>query len=47
MTKMINISNFASNVENKDGVALVDFFATWCEPCKMLSPVYSSLGQEM
>ncbi|MGL5312404.1 MAG: thioredoxin [Peptostreptococcaceae bacterium] len=47
MAKMINVSEFESNVENKDGVVLVDFFATWCGPCKMLAPVYSSLGEEM
>ena len=47
MAKMINVSEFESNVENKDGVVLVDFFATWCGPCKMLAPVYSLLGEEM
>lgn len=47
MTKMINTNEFASEVENKEGVVLVDFFATWCGPCKMLAPVYSSLGEEM
>ncbi|MGB4985624.1 MAG: thioredoxin [Erysipelotrichaceae bacterium] len=31
---------------NKDEKVLVDFFATWCGPCKMLSPVLDQLGNE-
>ncbi|MCC0630669.1 thioredoxin [Clostridioides sp. ES-S-0108-01] len=47
MAKIINKNEFINEVENKEGLVVVDFFATWCGPCKMLSPIYEALGNEM
>lgn len=46
MAKVINSSEFEGNVLNSSEPVLVDFFATWCGPCKMVAPVIDELSEE-
>lgn len=47
MVKHIEDKNFEQEVINNDGVVLVDFWATWCGPCKMIAPIIEELASEM
>ena len=42
----ITKENFESEVINADKVVLLDFFATWCGPCRMVGPVIEQIAEE-
>lgn len=45
--KALTDDNFEAEVLNADGTVLVDFFATWCGPCKMMAPVVDGISEKM
>ena len=45
MVKNINENEFKEVI--KEGTVLVDCFATWCGPCRMLSPIVDQVSEEV
>ncbi len=45
-TTAVTDGNFEQEVEKNPGLTIVDFWATWCGPCRMIAPVLDQLATE-
>ena len=45
MVKTINEANFEAEVLNSAKPVMIDFYADWCGPCKMMSPMVDALAE--
>jgi len=46
MPIILTDENFEKEIQKTDKLALVDFYATWCEPCSLIAPVLEKLEKE-
>ncbi len=42
----VTVNTFTSEIINTTGVTLVDFWAPWCGPCRMVSPILEQIAKE-
>ena len=45
-TRAVTDDNFEAEIEKHTGLAVVDFWATWCGPCRTIAPILDQLATE-
>jgi thioredoxin 1 len=45
-TNVVTDDNFELEIEKHSGLVVVDFWATWCGPCRMIAPILEQLATE-
>mgnify|MGYP000002118847 CR=1 FL=1 len=43
---IVNKNNFIDSVKNSEKPVLLDFYADWCGPCRMVSPIVDEIAEE-
>ena len=46
MSEVISTADFENKVLDAEGTVLIDFFATWCGPCRMIAPAIEEIAEE-
>ncbi|GEQ72248.1 hypothetical protein JCM33374_g5935 [Metschnikowia sp. JCM 33374] len=47
VAEITNLDHFHQIIGNKKKVSIVDFYATWCGPCKAIAPIFDALAQKI
>jgi thioredoxin 1 len=45
-TTAVSDNDFAQEIEQHQGLAIVDFWAAWCGPCRMIAPIVEELAEQ-